>query len=113
MYLIVILSQLQHFLHDGLIELAVLAVVLQGQPLHPALLMQVQQHLKNNSSHVIYALCKIIYIHVQKIYKWSVFSNLLLQLVFPVIDGDGVVVSVESMNQSLTTGQTHTVNHMK
>lgn len=32
-----------------------------------------------------------------------VFSNLLLQLVFPVINGDGVVVSVKSMNQSLET----------
>lgn len=47
-YLIVVLSQLQHFLDNGLIELAVLTVVLQGQALHPALLMQVQQHLKNN-----------------------------------------------------------------
>lgn len=33
----------------------------------------------------------------------SVFSNLLLQLVFPVIDGDGVVVSVESVNEGLKT----------
>lgn len=33
----------------------------------------------------------------------DVLSNLLLQLVFPVIDGDGVVVPVESMNQSLRT----------
>lgn len=31
------------------------------------------------------------------------FSDLLLQFVFPVIDGDGVVVSVKSMNQSLKT----------
>lgn len=29
------------------------------------------------------------------------YSNLLLQLIFPVIDGDGVIVSVKSMNQSL------------
>lgn len=36
----------------------------------------------------------------------NVFSNLLLQLVFPVIDGDGVVVSVKSMNQSLKTRET-------
>lgn len=28
-------------------------------------------------------------------------TDLLLQLIFPVIDGDGVVMSVESMNQSL------------
>lgn len=33
----------------------------------------------------------------------NLFSDLLLQLVFPVIDGDGVVVSVKSMNQSLKT----------
>lgn len=30
-------------------------------------------------------------------------TDLLLQLIFPVIDGDGVVVSVQSMNQSLDT----------
>lgn len=28
-------------------------------------------------------------------------SNLLLQLILSVIDGDGVIVSVKSMNQSL------------
>lgn len=33
----------------------------------------------------------------------TVLSNLLLQLIFPVINGDGVVVSVKSMNQSLKT----------
>lgn len=57
-HLIVVLSQLQHFFDDGLIVLAVLAVVLQGQTLHPALLMQVQQHL-NKKSHVSYVLPQI------------------------------------------------------
>lgn len=51
-YLIVVLCELQHFLDNGFIELAVLTVVLQGQALHPALLVQVQQHLNNNESHV-------------------------------------------------------------
>lgn len=46
LYLVVVLGQLQHFLDNGLVELAVLTVVLQGQTLHPALLVQVQQHLK-------------------------------------------------------------------
>lgn len=58
-YLIVVLSQLQHFLDDGLIELAVLTIVLQGQALHPALLMQVQQHLKNNKSYFSCSITKI------------------------------------------------------
>lgn len=31
----------------------------------------------------------------------SVLSNLLLQFVFPVIDSDGVIMSVKSMNQRL------------
>lgn len=31
----------------------------------------------------------------------SVLSNLLLQFVFPVVDGDGVIMSVKSMNQCL------------
>lgn len=46
-YLVVVLRQFQHFFDNGLIEFAVLTVVLQGQTLHPALLMQVQQHLNN------------------------------------------------------------------
>lgn len=33
----------------------------------------------------------------------GLLTDLLLQLIFPVIDGDGVVVSVKSMNQSLDT----------
>lgn len=33
----------------------------------------------------------------------ALLTDLLLQLIFPVIDGDGVVVSVKSMNQSLDT----------
>lgn len=31
----------------------------------------------------------------------SVLSDLLLQFIFPVIDGDGVIMSVKSMNQRL------------
>lgn len=31
----------------------------------------------------------------------SVLSDLLLQFIFPVIDGDGVIMSVQSMNQRL------------
>lgn len=31
----------------------------------------------------------------------GLLTDLLLQLIFPVIDGDGIVVSVQSMNQSL------------
>lgn len=31
----------------------------------------------------------------------SVLSNLLLQFVFPVVDSDGVIMSVKSMNQGL------------
>lgn len=45
-YLVVVLCQFQHFFDDSFIELAVLTVVLQGEAFHPALLMQVQQHLE-------------------------------------------------------------------
>ena len=38
----------------------------------------------------------------------GVFSNLLLQLIFPVIDGDGVVVPIQSMNKGLKTWETLT-----
>lgn len=48
LYLVVVLCQFQHLFDDGLIELAVLTVVLQGEAFHPALLMQVQQHLRGN-----------------------------------------------------------------
>ena len=51
-YLVVVLCQLQHLLHDVLVELAVLAVVRQGQALHPALLVQVQQHLHASGTEV-------------------------------------------------------------
>lgn len=45
LYLVVVLCQFQHFFDNSFIELAVLTVVLQGEAFHPALLMQVQQHL--------------------------------------------------------------------
>lgn len=52
-HLVVVLGELQHFFDDGLVEFAVFAVVLQGQTLHPALLMQVQQHLKGSEQTVV------------------------------------------------------------
>lgn len=93
LYLVVVLCQFQHFFDNGFIELAVLAVVLQGEALHPALLMQVQQHLRGNQITLTLDL-------VSKKEK-SVLSNLLLQFVFPVIDSDGVIMPVQSMNQRL------------
>lgn len=50
-YLVVVLCQFQHFFDNSFIELAMLAVVLQGEAFHPALLMQVQQHLRGNKNH--------------------------------------------------------------
>lgn len=51
LYLVVVLCQFQHFFDDSFIELAMLTVVLQGEAFHPALLMQVQQHLRGDKNH--------------------------------------------------------------
>lgn len=96
-YLVVVLGELQHFLDDGLVELAVLAVVLQGQTLHPALLVQVQQHLNDKKDRDLRPTSDNT--EDQSLRAWA--SDLLLQLIFPVVDGDGVVVSVQAVNQSL------------
>ncbi len=47
-YLIVVLGQFEHLFDDGLVQFAVFTVILQGQTLHPAFLMEVQQHLNTN-----------------------------------------------------------------
>lgn len=70
-----------------------LAVVLQGEALHPALLMQVQQHLRGKKITVQQCIFSLK--------SKQVLSNLLLQFIFPVIDSDGVIMSVKSMNQRL------------
>jgi len=45
--------------------------------------------------------CLVLTNEEQNHVKTSISSNLLFQFIFPVVDSDGIIMSVESMNQSL------------
>lgn len=68
--------------------------VVQLQSSHPGLLVQVQQHLVGTDHKEQQSILQVPHYQYNR-------AHLLLQLILPVVDGEGVIMPAQAMDESL------------